>query len=170
MTDCLLSVIGQICLEVVIISGAFLLLEDTTHSNSKRRRTQKHLKLNISNWNISLLQMCFVPTVAYPLSRHSSHCCKAIEHGCRRVLNNIPQTHHIQEHNIINIAWGSGKSPVPFTENLLCVIFCLFIIGKMLTIETNSSNLESKLLVAVAKVCWSHIYNREQLCRGGVNL
>lgn len=40
----------------------------------------------------------------------------------------------------------------------------------MLTTEAYSSNLESKLLVAVAKVCCSHIYNREQLCRGGVNL
>lgn len=40
----------------------------------------------------------------------------------------------------------------------------------MLTIEAYSSNLESKLLVAVAKVCRSDIYDREQLCRGGVDL
>lgn len=46
----------------------------------------------------------------------------------------------------------------------------MFVVGKILTIKAYSSNLESKLLVAVAKVCWCHIYNREQLCRGGVYL
>lgn len=83
----------------------------------------------------------------------------------------MPQTHHIQEQNIINIAWGSGKSPVSFLA--VChffLFFFLFVVGKTLTVEAHSSHLESKLLVALAKVCWSHVYNREQLCRGGVNL
>lgn len=43
-------------------------------------------------------------------------------------------------------------------------------LAEVLTIEANSSNLESKLLVALAKVDRSHIYDREQLCRGGVDL
>lgn len=53
----------------------------------------------------------------------------------------------------------------------VCVVFFfpVVVVGKMLTIKANPSNLESKLLVAVAKVCRCHIYNREQLCRRGVD-
>lgn len=54
----------------------------------------------------------------------------------------------------------------------VCVVFfflVVVVVGKMLTIKANPSNLESKLLVAVAKVCRCHIYNREQLCRRGVD-
>lgn len=54
----------------------------------------------------------------------------------------------------------------------VCVVFLfllLLVVGKTLTIKANPSNLESKLLVAVAKVCRCHIYNREQLCRRGVD-
>lgn len=54
----------------------------------------------------------------------------------------------------------------------VCVVFfflLLLLVGKMLTIKANLSNLESKLLVAVAKVCRCHIYNREQFCRRGVD-
>lgn len=54
----------------------------------------------------------------------------------------------------------------------VCVVFfflVVVVVGKMLTIKANPSNLESKLLVTVAKVCRCHIYNREQLCRRGVD-
>lgn len=52
----------------------------------------------------------------------------------------------------------------------MCRSSHVLVAAKLLTIEANLSNLESELLVVAAKVCWSHVYDREQLRRGGVHL
>lgn len=72
---------------------------------------------------------------------------------------------------------AAEKVQFPNRKLAVCVVFfflvvdvdVVVVVGKMLTIKANPSNLESKLLVAVAKVCRCHIYNREQLCRRGVD-
>lgn len=52
-----------------------------------------------------------------------------------------------------------------YCEGLLCLWLSMG-----LAVEADLSNLESKLLAVAAKVCWSNIYNGEQLCWGGDDL